>query len=103
MPIDEPFDFGLRLRQLREDRGMSRLTLAKKLGVSKETIYRYENNLQDPALKRLKQLAGVFHTSIDYLVGLDCSYTVKLPQLTDEQRIALIDFLRVFVSDLGKR
>ena len=39
MSADEAFDFGLRLRQLREDRGMSRLTLTKKLGVSKETIY----------------------------------------------------------------
>ena len=103
MPIDEAFDFGLRLRQLREDRGMSRSTLAKKLGVSTETIYRYENNLQDPALNRIKQLAGVFQTSIDYLVGLDCSYTIKLPQLTDEQRVALNEFLRVFVRDLEKR
>ena len=39
MSADEAFDFGLRLRQLREDRGMSRLTLTKKLGVSKETIH----------------------------------------------------------------
>ena len=103
MSTDEAFDFGLRLRQLREDRGMSRLTLAKKLGVSKETIYRYENNLQDPALNRIIQLAGIFQTSIDYLVGLDYSYTIKLPQLTNEQRVALNEFLRVFVRDLEKR
>ena len=103
MSTDEAFDFGLRLRQLREDRGMSRFTLAKKLGVSKETIYRYENNLQDPALNRIIQLAGIFQTSIDYLVGLDYSYTIKLPQLTNEQRVALNEFLRVFVRDLDKR
>ena len=103
MSTDEAFDFGLRLRQLREDRGMSRLTLAKMLGVSKETIYRYENNLQDPALNRIIQLAGIFQTSIDYLVGLDYSYTIKLPQLTNEQRVALNEFLRVFVRDLEKR
>lgn len=103
MSTDEAFDFGLRLRQLREDRGMSRFTLAKKLGVSKETIYRYENNLQDPALNRIIQLAGIFQTSIDYLVGLDYSYTIKLPQLTNEQRVALNEFLRVFVRDLEKR
>ena len=103
MSADEAFDFGLRLRQLREDRGMSRFTLAKKLGVSKETIYRYENNLQDPALNRIIQLAGIFQTSIDYLVGLDYSYTIKLPQLTNEQRVALNEFLRVFVRDLEKR
>lgn len=103
MSTDDVFDFGLQLRRLREDRGMSRSALAKKLGVSKETVYRYENNLQDPALNRIKQLAGIFQTSIDYLVGLDHSYTIKLPQLTDEQRMALNEFLRVFVRDMEKR
>lgn len=46
------YDFGYRLRQLREDMKLSRAELAKKLGVSKETIYRYENNIQDPSLDR---------------------------------------------------
>ena len=97
--IDKPvYDFGFRLRQLREDCGMSRAVLAKKLGVSSETVYRYENNIQDPSLERAKQLAIILHTSLDYLVGLDNSYTVKLPQLTDEQRNALNEFLRVFAG-----
>ena len=59
--------------------------------------------MQDPALNRIIQLAGIFQTSIDYLVGLDYSYTIKLPQLTNEQRVALNEFLRVFVRDLEKR
>ena len=97
--MDDVFDFGLRLRQLREDQGMSRATLAKKLGVSTETIYRYENNLQDPALNRVKQLAGIFQTSMDYLVGLDHHYTIKLPQLTEKQRKLLLEFIREFAPD----
>ena len=73
------YDFGLRLRRLREARGLSRAALAAKLGVSKETIYRYENNVQDPSLDRAKHLAIILHTSLDYLVGLDHVYTLKLP------------------------
>ena len=92
------YDFGLRMRQLREDRGLSRAMLAKKLGVSKETIYRYENNVQDPSLERVKQLALILHTSLDYLVGLDDAYMVRLPRMTEEQRNALNEFLRVFVN-----
>lgn len=53
------YDFGYRLRQLREDMKLSRAELAKKLGVSKETIYRYENNIQDPSLDRAKQIAVI--------------------------------------------
>ena len=98
MESEMVYDFGLRLRQLREDRGLSRAAFAKRLGVSKETVYRYENNVQDPSLARAKQTALILHTSLDYLMGLEDGYTVKLPQLNEEQRKSLNDFLRVFVK-----
>ena len=92
------YDFGVRLRQLREDRGLSRAALAKKLNVSKETIYRYENNVQDPSFQRVRQLAAILDTSIDYLSGLDDCYTIRVSSLTEEQRKALNEFLRVFIN-----
>ena len=98
MDNEQVYDFGIRLRQLREDRGLSRTALAKKLGVSKETVYRYENNVQVPSLDRTKQIAIILRTSIDYLVGLDNQYTLKFPDLSKEQRNALNLFLRVFVD-----
>lgn len=87
----EAYDFGLRLRQLREARNLSRKTFAKKLGVSKETIYRYENNVQTPSLERTKQMALILQTSMDYLVGF-----TDEPGLTREQRRALEQFLCAF-------
>lgn len=100
MNDEQVYDFGIRLRQLREDRGLSRDALAKKLGISKETVYRYENNVQSPSLERTKQIAVVLRTSMDYLVGLDDEYTIKFPTLTKDQRDALNLFLRVFVKDV---
>ncbi len=98
MSEEQIYDFGIRLRRLRENRGLSRNTFAKKLGVSKETIYRYENNLQSPSLERTKEIAVILRTSLDYLVGLDNAYTVKSPSLSKEQRAALDHFLKVFVD-----
>ncbi len=98
MNNEQVYDFGIRLRQLREERALSRAALAKKLGVSKETIYRYENNVQTPSLDRTKQIAIILRTSIDYLAGLDTQYTIKLPDLSKEQRNALNQFLQVFVD-----
>ncbi len=92
------YDFGLRIRQLREERGLSRAALAKKLGVSTETIYRYENNLQAPSLERAKQLALMLHTSLDYLTGLDSTYTVRFSGLSPQQRKALTEFVKAFVG-----
>lgn len=94
----EVFYFGLRLRQLREKRGLSRKMLAKKLGVSKETIYRYENNVQNPSLDRTKQIAVILRTSVDYLIGLDNEYSIRISGLTEEQRDALDLFLQVFIK-----
>ena len=98
MNDEQVYDFGIRLRQLREERGLSRTAFAKKLGVSKETVYRYENNVQVPSLDRTKQIAVILRTSIDYLVGLDNQYTLKFPDLSKEQRNALNLFLRAFVD-----
>ncbi len=98
MSEEQIYDFGIRLRRLRENRGLSRNTFAKKLGVSKETIYRYENNLQSPSLERTKEIAVILRTSLDYLVGLDNAYTVKSPSLSKEQRAALDHFFKVFVD-----
>lgn len=96
------YDFGVRLRQLRKDRGLSQGALAKRLGVSPQTIYRYENNVQSPSLESAKQLAIILRTSLDYLVGLDNNYTIMLPSLTDEERHVLNTFLRVFVDHSGR-
>ena len=99
MNDEQVYDFGIRLRQLREERGLSRTAFAKKLGVSKETIYRYENNVQVPSLDRAKQIAVILRTSIDYLIGLDNQYTLKFSNLSKEQRSALNHFLLVFVDE----
>ena len=59
MNNEQVYGFGVRLRQLREERRLSRTALAKKPEVSKETVYRYENNVQIPPLDRTKQIAVV--------------------------------------------
>ena len=92
------YDFGLRLRRLREEKRLSRAVLAKKLRVSPETIYRYENNVQTPSLERAKDLAILLHTSLDYLVGLDNAHTVRVPGLSASQRQALDEFIKAFVK-----
>ena len=98
MPNEAVYDFGLRIRRLRTERKITRAALAKRLGVSTETVYRYENNIQTPSLDRAKQIAVILHTSLDYRTGLEDAYTVKLPTLSNEQREALTEFLRVFVE-----
>ena len=50
MGSGQVFDFGLRLRKLRENKHLSQEELGKRVGVTKGSIYRYENNVQSPSL-----------------------------------------------------
>lgn len=56
------------LKELREDRGLTQNDLADKLRLSRTSISGYENNINDPNLDTLVQLADFFNVSTDYLL-----------------------------------
>ena len=55
------FDFGLRIRELRESRHMSQESLGRRIGRSKPVISNYENNIKYPPLEVLISIANVFN------------------------------------------
>ena len=61
--------FGKRLKELREERGVSQPALAKELGVSRAIVSLWENGLREPTLSNLVAIADYFDESIDYLAG----------------------------------
>ena len=63
--------FAERLKELREENGLSQRTLAKELGVSQAAIARWENQLQTPNIDIAIIVAKYFKVSTDYLLGLE--------------------------------
>lgn len=61
--------FPIRLRQLRERRGMSRRVLAELCGLSKNAISRYERGESEPTGRALGAIADYFGVSVDWLLG----------------------------------
>ncbi len=59
-----------RLRDLRENKELTQNDLAKISNVSQTTYSRYESGNLNVPVESLKELAKVYNTSIDYLVGL---------------------------------
>lgn len=57
------------LRKLRNKKGVSQQQLAESIGVSQQSINKYENQGVEPDINTLICLADYFSTSIDYLVG----------------------------------
>ena len=60
-----------RLKELRQEKEIGQVELAKAIGVSKGVISLWENGLREPGMNSLVLLAKYFSVSIDYLVGLE--------------------------------
>ena len=58
----------IRLKQLRENRGISQLKLALDLGMNQNSISRYETGSREADYRTLILFADYFHVSIDYLL-----------------------------------
>ena len=63
--------FGERLRELRQERNLGQVQLAKELDVGKSIISSWELGVCEPTLSRLVVIAKFFGVSIDYLAGLE--------------------------------
>lgn len=58
-----------RLKPLRQEYGYSQQQLASLLGVSQQSINKYENHGVEPDIAMLCQMSALFDTTVDYLVG----------------------------------
>lgn len=58
------------IKQLRKEAGLTQDELGRKLGVIKQTISSWENNISVPSTETLTTLSKLFGVSVDYLLGL---------------------------------
>ncbi len=61
----------MKIKMLRELKGISQTELAKQLGVVRSTICQYEKGNRQPDTETLIKLADFFGVSIDYLLGIE--------------------------------
>lgn len=86
------------IMEARNARHLTQAQLARKLGVTKQTISNYENGVRTPDLDMLEQLAEAFNLSFsDFVHGLIDGQTVEEARqelFDDPNRKALLDFAR---------
>lgn len=62
-------DVGKRIRDLRVAAGLTQKQLAHRLYVTAQAVSRWEQNLVEPNLQTINQMASIFHVSVDHLLG----------------------------------
>lgn len=60
-----------RIRELRNNKGITQTELGKILSVQKAAVSKYELGLTTPSPEILKKMSEYFNVSIDYLLGND--------------------------------
>lgn len=63
--------FSDNLRALRRAKEYSQESLAQQLGVTRQTVSKWENGTAMPDLKKLTEIAALFDTTMDALLGTD--------------------------------
>lgn len=94
-------EIGAKIRQLRTQRSISQIMLAKQLGVSKSVISSYENGVHFPPYDILLQIAKLFGVSTDYLLGASGNQVINVDGLTDRQ-IEAVTMIVEELKALGK-
>lgn len=74
-----------RLIECRKRLGISKNEASKRIGVSQPAYLRYESGERTPSIQVIKEIAKVFHTSPDYLIGKTDSPNVDSYVITREE------------------
>lgn len=75
--------FSERLKQLRKEKGLTQVTLAETLGVSKGTVAMWETGKRMPGFDMLARLSELFDKRVDYIIGT--SEDRRSATLTEEE------------------
>jgi len=71
-------NLGEQLQKLREEKKMSREELAGEMNVSRQAVYKWENNKGYPDIENLIKLSEFYNVTLDELIKGDQSFQSKI-------------------------
>ena len=61
----------IRLKELREEKGLTQKQLGEMFGLGRRTISVYETGVAEPSIQTIKALCKFFEVTADYLLGIE--------------------------------
>lgn len=75
----------MNLKKIRKEQKLTQSEVAKKLNIDYTTLGRYENGISEPNLTTLINLANIYHTTTDNLLGHNVPYLIDKSKLNNQQ------------------
>ena len=95
--------FGDRLSAAREARGVSRPTLARRLGVANKTVENWEEDRSEPRANKLQMVAGLLDVSLPWLLtGQGQGVTSREARVGRDDVDGLLDGLRTARAEMQR-
>ena len=94
-------NLGEKLKQARENANLSQQDVADKLNVSRQTISKYELNINEPDLETLKELSYLYQVDINYLLGMNTKTYSFFAKNTINKIFTYINIIIVFIAIIG--
>ena len=66
--------------------GLSQASLAKRLGVTRASVNAWEMEISLPTAPYLIEMARLFHTSTDFILGLESEEQITLRGMNEEEK-----------------
>ena len=99
-------DFGNTVVTLRKEQGISQTALAKKLGIHKNVLGRYERNEVLPSIEIARKIADILDVSLDYLTGkvdvemdkITRKRILEVSKFEEEDKIHIFSVIDAFIA-----
>lgn len=87
------YGFCERIAEMRKNLGITQAELGRKLGVTRSAVNTWEMGLSIPQLKHVIEMAEIFHTPIDELVGTSKRVTVDITDLDPKEQQVIFNMV----------
>lgn len=87
-----------RIHELRDTHKLTQSALAHRMGITRSSVNAWEMGISIPSIEKLIELADIFHTSTDYILGITSSEYIDLEKYNQSQKEIIYQLLNYFDS-----
>ena len=91
---------GEKIYKLRNERNMTQEQLAEKLGVTRQSISKWEGDLVKPEIEKLKAMAKLFEVSLDDLISDEAAETKTTKEDRFERNVTIYKFVSIITAGI---